>query len=62
MGAYILKWQNMAAQYITMRLILDLCKNTVRRPGAWFDRRWWEQEGIELTGARKRAAEAADGK
>ena len=41
--------------------ILDLYKRTVRRPGAWFVWRWWEQEGLDLAYASYQAAEAADG-
>ena len=40
-GAYILKRQITVVYYIVMRLIMDLCKKTIRRPGAWVDRRWW---------------------
>ena len=54
-GVYIQKRHNTVAQYIVTRLILDLCEQLVRRPGAWFSWRWWEQEGIELEGERERA-------
>ena len=40
-GAYILKWQNMAAQCIATRPILDLCKKIVQRPGDWVAWRSW---------------------
>ena len=46
----------MAAQYIETRPILDLCEQSTRRPGVRVSRRWWEQEGIDLEGARKQAA------
>ena len=59
-GDYILKRQNTVTQYIATRLILDLCKKTVRRTGAWVDQRCWEQEGIDLAGVRARAVAAAD--
>ena len=39
---------------------MDLYKKTTRRPGAWVDWRWWEQEGIDLAVARERAVAAAD--
>ena len=42
-GAYILKRQNTVVQYIATRPILDLCKNMVRKPGAWIASIWWEQ-------------------
>ena len=48
--------QNTVAQYIATRPILDLCKQATRRPGARVSRRWWEQAGIDLEGARKQAA------
>ena len=35
MRAYVLKRTNSVVQYIAMRPILDLCKDTVRRSGAW---------------------------
>ena len=50
---YILKRQNTHAQYIAMQPILNLCKRLVRTLEAWVSRRWWEQEGIDLEGARK---------
>ena len=43
MVAYALKRNNTVAQYIATRPILDLCEETVRRPGVWVARRWWEQ-------------------
>ena len=43
MGEYFLKRQNMVAQYIVIRPVLDLCEDTVRRSGAWVARRWWYQ-------------------
>ena len=59
-GDYILNSQNTAAQYIAMRPILDLRKKTVRRPGAWVARRWWEQEGTYLSSLRARVAAEED--
>ena len=35
MEEYVLKRQNMVAQYIAMRPIMDLCKETVWMPGTW---------------------------
>ena len=40
-GAYVLKRQNMVAQYITVWLILDLCEETVQRSRACVSSRWW---------------------
>ena len=57
----ILRRQNMVAQFIATRPILDLCKKATRRPGTQVARRWWEQTGIDWKGARERAAvEAAE--
>ena len=41
--------------------MMDLCDRTVRRPGSWVARIWWEQEGIDLVGTRERDEAAADG-
>ena len=35
-----------------------LCEETKTTPGAWMGMQWWEKAGIELTGARERAAAA----
>ena len=43
MGTYVLKRQTTVAQYIATRRIMDLYEETVRRPGAWVARRWWDQ-------------------
>ena len=32
---YVTMRHNMAVQYIATRPILDLCEQSVRRPGAW---------------------------
>ena len=55
----ITRIQNTVAQYIATWPILDLCKQATRRPGAQVSRRWWEQAGIDLEGARKQAAVSA---
>ena len=56
-GGYVLKRQNTVVQYIVTRQILDLCEETVRMPGMWVGKRWWEQEGLDLAGAMAAAAE-----
>ena len=56
---YITRRQNTVAQYIATRLILDLCERSVMSPGARVYRRWWEQAGLDLEGAKKKAAVAA---
>ena len=61
MGASIMKKKNTVAQYISMRIIMELYEETVQRPGTWFDRRWWDQVGLDLAVARATSAAAADG-
>ena len=55
----VTRWQNTVAQYIAKRPILDLSERSDQRPGVRVSRRWWEQAGIDLDGAKKRAAEIA---
>ena len=38
---FVLRRQNTAAHYILMRLIMDLCEETVQIPGMWVVKRWW---------------------
>ena len=52
----ITRSQNTVSQYIATRTIIDLCERATRRPGARVSRRWWEQAGIDLEGARQQAA------
>ena len=59
-GTYITRRQNMVAQYITTRPILDLYERSAWRPGARVSQRWWEQDGLDLEGVTKRAAAAAE--
>ena len=54
----ILRRQNTVAQFIATRLILDLCEQATRRPGAWVSKRWWDQTGIDLKGEREKATES----
>ena len=61
MRAYLLKRQNTVAQYIAAQPILDLCEETVRRSGVRVARRRWDQEGLNLAGARAAAAASDDG-
>ena len=37
-------------------MILDLCERSAWRLGAWVSRRCWEQDDLDLEGAKKRAA------
>ena len=61
MVAYVPKRQNTVVQYTTTRPILDLCKKTVRRPGAWVARIWRDQEVLDLAGARSVVVTEVDG-
>ena len=47
--------QNTVAQYISIRPILDLCEESVRRPGMRFSKWRREQGGLELEEAREAA-------
>ena len=60
MDTYVLKRYNSAAQYIAMRPILDLCNKTVRIPVTCVEKRWWEQEVMDLVGARAMATAATE--
>ena len=31
---------------------MNLCEETVRMPGMWVAKMWWDQEGLDLVGAR----------
>ena len=59
-GVYLTRRQNKVAQYIGTQPILDLCERSVWRPGAWVSLQWWEQEGLNLEGAKERAAAESD--
>ena len=39
---------------------MDLCEQSVRRTGAWVSRRLWEQEGLEIEGAKERVEAESD--
>ena len=56
MEKYVLKRQNTASRYIAKQPILYIFKETVRMPGTWLDKRWWEKEGLELVGLKAVAA------
>ena len=59
-GTYITRRQNTFAQYIVTRPILDLCERSTRKLGARVSQQWWEQDGLNLEGAKKKAAAAAE--
>ena len=56
MEGYVLKRQNTVTQYIATQPILDLCEEMVWSMGTWVAKMWWDQEGLELAGAREAAA------
>ena len=56
MEEYVPNRQNTVAQYIATRPILDICEEMVQMPGTWAAKRWWDNEGLELTLARVVAA------
>ena len=47
---YISGRHKTVAEFITTRLIMDLCLTAERRPGAWIPKQRREQEGIDLEG------------
>ena len=53
MEEYIRQHQNTVVRYIATRSLLDLCEGSERDPGARVGMRWWEQEVIDLAGARE---------
>ena len=58
-GKYIMRRQNTVAHYIATRPIIDLCERSAWRPGFRVSWQWWEHAGLDLEGAKKRAAAAA---
>ena len=57
---YVARRQNTVAPYIATQPILELCERSARRPGARVSQRWWEQDGLDLEGAKNRAAAESD--
>ena len=60
MEEYVRRRQNTVAQYITMRSLLDLCEGWESYHGSQVGTMWWEQEVIDLAGAREAASEVAE--
>ena len=58
METYISRRQNKVKQSIATRPIPDLCLEAKRRTGAQVAKRWWLQDGIDLTGVQGAAAAA----
>ena len=49
---YTARCQNMVAQYIAIRPIVDLCLAAERKPGMRLSRKWWEQPVMDILGIR----------
>ena len=47
-GVYIVYRQNMVAQYIATRPIMELCLVAEQNPGMRLSRRWWEQPVLDI--------------
>ena len=47
---YISCRQNMAAQFIVTRPVMDLCLSSERRLVSRVEKRWWSQDGLGLEG------------
>ena len=60
MEEYVRRNQNTSAQYIATRSLLYLCEGSERVPGAQVGMRWWEQEVIDLAGAREATSAVAE--
>ena len=51
-GTYVTRRNNTFAQYIGTQPIMDLCERSSQRPGVWVSWKWWEQDGLDLEGAK----------
>ena len=60
-GEYVLNSQNLFAQYIATRPIMDLCEEAVRMTGEGVANIWWDQKGLYIVEAIATAAAAAAG-
>ena len=54
--AYIIRNQNIFAQHITTKLILDICMEMDRRAGLRVSNWCWEQRGVKIVGYQAVAA------
>ena len=59
-GVNVTRRQNTFAQYLATQPIMDLCEQSVWRNGAWVSWRWWDQESLDMKGAKERAAAELD--
>ena len=53
MEEYVRGRQNTVTQYIATRSLLYLCEGLERAPGEQVGMWWWEQERLDLAGARE---------
>ena len=49
-GVCIAHLQNMVAQYIATRTIMELCFAADRKPGMRLSRRWWKKPDLDIMG------------
>ena len=56
METYISRRNNIVAQFIATRSILDVCLGMDRHPGVRVAKWWWYQERIDPVGVREEAA------
>ena len=47
---YVSHYQNIVAQFISTRTIMDLCLEVERRPGSGVNKSWWEHEELYVEG------------
>ena len=60
MENYIQRRQNIVAQYILTRPIMDLCEAAERKCGVRVGVHWWEQVVIDLEGSRDTTSTAEE--
>ena len=60
-GVYIARRQNMAAQYIAARPIMELCLEVDQKPEMRLSRRWRENPTLYIMGIRAGQASAEEG-
>ena len=60
-GVYIDRYQNMIAQYIATRYIMDFFLASERNPGLKISRRWLEKPSLDILGIREGHAAAEGG-
>ena len=57
---YVYRHQNIVAQYIATRTIMELCLAAKRSPEPMVSTQWWEQEGLDLEEMRMADQEAEE--